>query len=343
MIVLTTKNSFFLKGKLKVGCSHAAPLNRMISRLNYKPEGLRFTLASEEVSDIITQPSNTMTFEELCYQRAVQIENSSFEKIYLSYSGGIDSSLVLVSFLKYWQPATLRKLTVLMNVESINENPVFFNQFLGRVSIETIFKSPSQWLHDDMSCYITGEHGDQLYGSDMIGRAVIMYGDSIIHKPYADAVLKLMQYFPQDDGVGKKVFERLQPIIEESPFPIKTVHDFLWWYNFTQKWQYVKYRFLADRLWQDPQNTAKRVFHFYDTPQFQKWSLLNHDKKIKNTWNSYKYPMKELIFEYVKDSAYLKKEKVASLPQTQALLEFNDGFDSNFRPLSKEQILSHVI
>lgn len=342
MIVLTTRSPFFLKERLPKGCTHRPPLIRIISRLNYKPEGLKFELASEKISDLLLTSSHK-SFEECCYERALEIERLLYDKIFLSYSGGIDSTLSLISFFKYWKPESLSRLTVLMNLSSIEENPHFFKQIIERVRVESIFQNYSQRLATENAGLVTGEHGDQLFGSDIIARAVAMYGDSAIHAPFEKIVPSVLSKFTEDPEVTADFFARLRPIVEESPFPIKTVHDFLWWYNLTMKWQYVKYRFLANKAWYKPETTASRVHHFFDTVEFQKWSMCNHDKKIKGTWESYKFPMKDLIFEYNKDSEYLRKKKVPSLPLTQMFMEYNDAFDRNFVSLTKEQVLSHVL
>ena len=342
MIVLTTKNSFFLKGLLPEGCTHRAPLIRVISRLNYKPEGLRFELASEKIIKI-QEEAGGKSFEQCCFERARQIENLPYKKIFLSYSGGIDSTLALVTFLKYWSKESLARLTVLMNLNSIEENPNFFRQFAERINFESIYQNYSARLETDEACLVTGEHGDQLFGSDLVGLAVRKFGDECIHQPFEDNVLPVFDHFISDQKTTKMFYERIFPIIHEAPFPIKTVHDFLWWYNFSLKWQYVKYRFLADKSWHQPQKTSSHVYHFFDTPSFQKWSLENHDKKIKSTWGSYKFVMKEIIHEFNRDESYLNKNKVASLPLVQGFMEYNNAFDKNFRPLSQEEVKSYVL
>lgn len=342
MIVLTTRSSFFLKDRLPKGCTHRPPLIRIVSRLNYKPEGLKFELASEKISDLLLTPSRK-SFEECCYDRAIEIERLPYDKIFLSYSGGIDSTLSLISFFKYWKPESLDRLTVLMNLSSIEENPFFFKHIIERVKVESIFQNYSQRLVTENAGIVTGEHGDQLFGSDIIGAAVAMYGDSAIHDSYEKIVPSVLNKFTENPDVTSAFFARLHPMVDESPFPLKSVHDFLWWYNLTMKWQYVKYRFLANKAWHKPAETAPRVHHFFDTVDFQKWSLSNHDQKIKGTWESYKFPMKELIFEYNKDAEYLRKKKVPSLPLTQMFMEYNDAFDRNFVSLTKEQVLSYVL
>jgi len=52
----------------------------------------------------------------------------------------------------------------------------------------------------------------------------------------------------------------------------------------------------------------------FDTEEFQLWSMNNPDSKIKDTMTSYKWPAKDYIFDYTKDSNYRDtKLKVGSL------------------------------
>ena len=53
---------------------------------------------------------------------------------------------------------------------------------------------------------------------------------------------------------------------------------------------------------------------FFNTENFQKWSIVNHDIKHGGTWETYKQPAKEYINKYIKDETYRKnKTKEPSL------------------------------
>jgi hypothetical protein len=54
--------------------------------------------------------------------------------------------------------------------------------------------------------------------------------------------------------------------------------------------------------------------HFYSEDYFQKWSMINQDKKIIKSWKSYKTVAKQIILDYTKDQEYFDhKVKVGSL------------------------------
>ena len=58
----------------------------------------------------------------------------------------------------------------------------------------------------------------------------------------------------------------------------------------------------------------KNVYSFYDTNEFEKCSIANHDIAHQGTYQTYKQPMKDLINEFHKDENYrVNKVKIASL------------------------------
>jgi uncharacterized protein YqkB len=47
-----------------------------------------------------------------------------------------------------------------------------------------------------------------------------------------------------------------------------------------------------------------RNVSFFGTDDFQIWSMLNHDLKLKDTPQSYKYVMKDIIWDFDKNDSY---------------------------------------
>ena len=44
-----------------------------------------------------------------------------------------------------------------------------------------------------------------------------------------------------------------------------------------------------------------KLVHFFDSTEFQLWSMNNPDKKIKDTLDSYKWIAKDYIYDYTND------------------------------------------
>jgi hypothetical protein len=135
---------------------------------------------------------------------------------------------------------------------------------------------------------------------------------------------------------------RYEQTLSACPFPLKSSFDWIWWFNFTNKWQHVKYRFLAHHPWNNPKETFKKILHFYDTPTWQRWSFDNHDKKIGRTYASYKLAAKEYIVDSTGFSEYIHKPKVGSLFQIWRGTEFYEAIDTDFNYLTREEVVEFI-
>ena len=73
----------------------------------------------------------TKSFSDVCDSKALSIKSSIHEgnKFALMYSGGIDSTVILVSLLKNLSTTELRNIVICCSADSIIENPLFFNNY----------------------------------------------------------------------------------------------------------------------------------------------------------------------------------------------------------------------
>lgn len=233
------------------------------------------------------------TFKELSDMRGEILgslaENNNC-KINLMWSGGIDSTVAAVSFMK--SELARKHLVILLNKTSIGEYPLFFNDYIKNKVNYEIVDSPKNFLkYEDIN--VTGEIGDQLFGSAMFTTA--FRAEKLFLKP--------------ETFFSKEFLDVMQPQIVYSPYELKEVKDYLWWMNFSLKYQNVQLRIYPSVFM-----PYGGITHFFDTEDFQLWAMNNPDNKIKDTMSSYKWPAKDYIFEYTKDSLYRdNKLKVGSL------------------------------
>ena len=71
---------------------------------------------------------------------------------------------------------------------------------------------------------------DQLFGSDIVGKCVDAWGDSAIRDDWKIVAPKLFELFSPKHGA--ECYENYKNIVPESPFELKTTHDFFWFLNF---------------------------------------------------------------------------------------------------------------
>lgn len=316
------------------------PLGRSISRLRYKPDLLKFILASEFLPDLARHNQKSKNWEECCAHRALNLLSLNKSRYYLSYSGGIDSSVALISLLKYWPTHELKKLVVYLNSESIRENPQLFKSLISKLKMVSSYVDISKKLMEENSLLITGDLGDQLFGSDILEKGISKFGFESQKSNYLDMAPRYLAILGNGERGEwvKEAFEHIHPIIEECPFPIRSTFDFFWWWNFSQKWQFVKYRFAEREEWDLKARYGEHFQHFYDDIEFQRWSLQNHDLKLGKDWKSYKRVSKDFIFNFTNDPSTYDLQKVPSLHKNYSFNRKRAAVDENWNEVSYKQI-----
>jgi hypothetical protein len=264
------------------------------------------------------------SYEDICNDRAVEILRSAESMgitIYVLYSGGIDSTCLLVSLLKHATTEQKKHIVVLLSHESIAENPRFYDEHIrGKLRTGSSIMFPNLIGQNDM--LLSAEHNDLVMGSEKIGKLMLDRGPHSIHEAYdRDTLFVFFTSLLGGDTISAdfylNLFERIR---DASQIPINTNMEFLWWINFSIKWQACYFYIL---LFTPPERASlitkeyldTRFISFYNTEEFQLWSMNNPDKRIRDTWKSYKWVIKDIIYDYTKDSEYRdNKTKVRSLP-----------------------------
>lgn len=284
---------------------------------------LRLPVNTQNLFPIPTFKVFTKSYEEICNERALELLKRADEKgvrLCVFYSGGIDSTLVLVSLLKNATELQKNNITVLLSEKSIDENPNFYKKYIqNKLQVESSVNF--MYLLGSKKMFISGENNDQIFGSDMVGKLMKAKGDDVIHKPYnRELFLSFFNDIEDNHEINSFYVDIFERLAKAAPVAILTNFHFLWWINFSLKWQNVFIRqlvFVTERNIEKINSTyIKEGYYdtFFNTNDFQLWSLNNLDKRIKNTWNSYKWICKDIIFDFTKDSEYRdNKTKIGSL------------------------------
>lgn len=294
----------------------------LVDRLDYVKMPYRFEIY--EPFKMPRQLENfSYSYSDCCLERAEELLNlakQTGKKLVLLYSGGIDSTTVLTAFMRVMNPQELKnKLTVALTMDSINENADFYyNHIRHKCSIIS-----SEYLtsfFNKETIIVGGEHNDQLFGSDILLKMYYYMTSDKLHQPYSrDFVVGWMARH-MDIANANFWYDLLDDHIKKvAPCEVTTNYHFFWWYNFCFKWQNVYFRMLTilgpeQQKLIDHEFLKTNYYHFFNSTSFQKWSMLNHDKKIGNSWRDYKLESKKFIYDYNKDKNYLdNKIKIGSL------------------------------
>jgi hypothetical protein len=279
----------------------------------------------------------SLSYTECCQlqvRRILQQQERLDKPIRLMYSGGIDSSMVLLSFINELGVERLStRLEIVMSSVSIDENPAMWEKVLRRSDIKLINSLEFNSGVSNDYILVGGEFNDQLFGSAMIKTLLKWKTAKELLAPRSLSML--VEYFTWA-GLEQVEAERwanlLHGLANNAKCEIYSTWDVFWWLNFTCKWTSVYFRFLIFSPQQqiNAQYLADNYIQFFGSAEFQQWSMNDKDHKHHGTWNSYKWYPRQLISNFLGDSSYLEKAKRGSLYHVVRGRKSNDAIDSNY-------------
>jgi hypothetical protein len=274
---------------------------------------------------------DSRSFSQLCDESAANILAEAMEnsrQIRVFWSGGIDSTVALVALMR---GATARDrsgmIEVLVSTESVKEYPYFFKHHVDSKYTTTLVKPPLSQFLDPQKLNVTGEMGDQLFGSYLLREFV---DAGIAHISYQDILPFVLTKKLGKPKFAEQLMRYLHPQILRCPVRLETLFDYYWWINFSLKWQQVALRLQVFRQEQIREVDAV-TRHFFRGHEFQNWAL-NHpeDRGTVTDWRAYKRVGKKYIHDFTGDDDYLaQKTKEPSLK----MVMFNAGRRDTLRSL----------
>ena len=283
-------------------------------------------------------------------EKFINLTNSTGRQPYVCWSGGIDSTSILVSLLRVADQEWLSKLTVLLDpVLSVNENSYFYSRFikdnLTHIDINQFTIDSSNY---NKILLVDGEAGNQCMGMASIHKLAYKGQFDLLNKQYKDVKISEIlstqtssSQFHSNENALAFVHELVEQSIPFCPVPIETVYDYLWWINFNMKFddvllrkilQYTKYINQAE-LKDFFKNT---LYRFYAQPELQIWSMLSKDLRREYTVQDPKYFSKKYIYNFDKNDLYWsnKREEKSSSRLYTAYLADIVAIDTDWRRYS---------
>ena len=257
------------------------------------------------------------SWEECCMGAAKKLWRLG-KPIELFWSGGIDSSGVLIALLETKSNSDV--LNIRYTQDSIDEFPLMWEKMVKDKNDPLPHKKmlDSSLFENNDIIKVTGECGDQCFGSDALHanldkhadawETVFSWPNGKLFTRKSDAPVDTQEgYKYKKNQLAEVLFEH----VDHSPVEIQTIFDLFWWCNFCFKWQDVDSRMIFTY---GKTSQWRSTISFFNTEDFQKWSITNHDVKHGGTWETYKQPAKDYINKYIKDETYRKnKTKEPSL------------------------------
>jgi hypothetical protein len=306
----------------------------IIDRTATLDQGFAYT-----VLDRIPAPAtDSATFAELCDAIGAEIVAdaiSAGKEVAVLWSGGIDSTTALIAVMKAAeQRGCSGHIRVLLSLDSVQEHPGFFlRQIKGRYRLQPVTHPISASL-DPTLVNVTGEHGDQLFGSHILA-SYVRRGLGLAD--YRDILPLVLLERLRNPLSARRVKRYLAPVIAAAPVPLRTLFDCLWWLNFSLKWQEVTLRLPVFRG-EEARMVYNSLRHFFRDERFQAWALANGQIRRVPVWARYKDEAKRYILDFSGDRDYYQtKEKEDSLKNVMAdpggTIRYRAFMREDFRPV----------
>lgn len=275
---------------------------------------------------------------DLMDQRAIEINQIAKREnkvIYIMWSGGIDSTSVLVAFLKNLPAQDLANIVIVMSIDSVLENPRFYETY-----IQNKFKCISYLEYSinastlDNCIMLNGDPADALFGpSIFMFKHLVSTGEYL--KPFKSNMKLITESIERQGEAMIKKFNvpgfstwyyfKIAKNIESLPsIGIESVSDWWWWHYMNFKWEFSIWRAILRRKNREHENVplSKEQIEsfvkntFFNTNKFQQWSYSNlRTHIINNDPATHKWEIKQYIYNFDHDSAYqTQKVKITSVP-----------------------------
>jgi len=277
------------------------------------------------------------TLSDIADQRAIElatIAQQQNKKIYIMWSGGIDSTFVLVSFLKNLSVADHAMLAVVLTKESIDEAPVFYKDHIEN-KLEVIryhsFVVDNYFLKSQ-GIVLSGDPADAIFGpsSGMYTHMMHDRGHLRSFRDHTKIIGNSIDQLRQESirrynltGFGQWYAHKVtKNLLEVNPPEVETIADWWWWHYINLKWESSMVRPIIRRkiskynepLEQQQISNFNRDT-FFNTEKFQMWSFTNLKTLIGNDVATHKAAPKQYIYEFDKNEDYYKnKKKIESVP-----------------------------
>lgn len=262
---------------------------------------------SEEADVIPTAFDEPYVFTDLMDERAKQLLADN-ETIVVSWSGGVDSTGVIVALLRNLPESERDRIKVICTESSVNEAPNFYKMMLDLGVNVTVTTNLFDALGEE-SCdvVLSGWCADQLFGSDIHLKNLDLY-----NKPWIDALdwhINRVRGVCLSNRSKTILLDIYTDYATRLGVNVEQWCEFAWMFNFGVKYTFVKEH---ARLVLGGSQNQDKICPFFDTFEFQRYSVTRFPSlRVTNMYEhrqDYKLPLKQYIFEFSGDQDYLNNK-----------------------------------
>lgn len=307
---LKSAKSFFIPGYTKLD-----PV-ALISRI-FTPVALRdrFNVLNkyspirwvETVDEIPDASKSIYSFEEIMDIKAKEIIALN-RNITLVWSGGVDSTALVISILRNLDPKEYSRICVYGTYYSVKEYK-WFHDYLIKLGVRVEI---SDTLVEDIevedgSIFLSGWCADQLFGSD-----IHLRDKSLYNVPWLEGISKHWEQIAHSK-LNINALSKLEEVYQSYANNVLGVKlekfcQFAWMFNFCFKWTFIEDQ--QRHIFVNSITNLDNCLGFFDDIRFQHWSRANYDNLASynplEKPRNYKRDLKQYILDYTNDTEYFE-------------------------------------
>lgn len=284
-----------------------------------------------------------LSFDECAVLRATDIfqQHQRLQKpIRLSWSGGIDSSAALMGFIEaVGMSQAVESIEISMSAEGITENPYLWEKIIRPNNFKIVNSLLVSNELDDSRILVNGEGGDQVQGVDLYRALIKLFGPTAMIMQWDPSLIAKFVRFRVtglNDNEYFLIVNKLITLVKVAPIEITTLGDFWWWINFASKWASTFYRLLTRAPAGTNEDFVNNYFFpFYNSENFQWWSMYKREEKHKGNWDTYKWKAKEFVARTSGCPDYVLKHRQGSLSMVLSHTVRYEAIDDQFNFIDK--------
>jgi hypothetical protein len=248
-------------------------------------------------------PKQPLTLEDALQKRVMEICNQP-QQVNILWSGGIDSTTILVAFMKF--APDHRQLRVVYSPFSTYEHPDFFKLLQLQNKIELCDISGDIYLDLQLDgIIVSGNPGDEVHAS-LDQSFFDTYGFQTLHMPWQDFFYK---HHPSDNFIDFCKWH-----FAASGRDIVTVLDARWWFYLSTKLTAIANNLIAFFSQSNNNFDQRRLVGFFNCDVYEQFIFFNTDQIIcNNNYASWRQFLKDFCYSYDGfDSWRVNKTKFSS-------------------------------
>ena len=291
--------------------------------------------------------SFNLSFEEVSDRKAFEFAErirTKGERFAMMYSGGIDSTTMVVALLKNLSAEELKNVSICTSIPALVENPVFWQQHIyGKFEVIDSMTHKYSDLIERGYTPVTADDGDCIFGTvfgiglyhnwesvankagmtdaqkSHIRNNIHRFNDPDVHYTTFKDLLSVYfkvpagQKFPivglenPDPKFGRRLYDKFALNAQTADVPVNSLHDFFWWLIFNVKMLNCGVRgalYYNDII--EPNRAIHAVENWYNDPLYQHWSMTNNNngEKIGHSAATYKKAARDYIYSFDKNPWY---------------------------------------